>query len=188
MGRYTAPMPESPTVQQLRDEDVELVRLIDRSEHVDEEYEVAGGRLRRRPVTMAEIPGWEQTGDGPHSVDAHIRFCREALENGGRLLGAFVGEHLAGLAVVEPSFEPPLARLTFLHVSRPYRRTGAGSVLWNNAAEMARDAQATRIYVSATPTGSAVNFYLRHGCVLANPPHPALYALEPDDIHLIVAL
>jgi hypothetical protein len=53
---------------------------------------------------------------------------------------------------------------------------------------MARAASATRLYVSATPTGSAVNFYLRQGCVLADPPHPALFELEPEDIHLILPL
>ena len=85
------------------------------------------------------------------------------MQRGGHLLGAYMGDDLAGLAVVEPSFEPPLAVLSFLHVSRPYRRTGAGTALWTKAVEMATAASATRFYVSATPTGSAVNFYLGRG-------------------------
>jgi hypothetical protein len=44
------------------------------------------------------------------------------------------------------------------------------------------------MYVSATPTGSAVGFYLSRGCHLADPPHPALLASEPDDIHLVCPL
>ena len=44
---------------------------------------------------------------------------------------------------------------------------------------------ATSVYVSATPTGSAVGFYLGRGCTLADPVHPALFADEPDDIHLV---
>jgi GNAT superfamily N-acetyltransferase len=176
----------SATVRVLGHEDVELVRHIDRSEHVHEEYEVAEGRLRERPVTMAEIPGWASTGDGPHSFQAQIRFCRESLQRGGYLLGAYLEEQLAGLAVVEPSFEPPLARLAFLHVSRPHRGAGVGKALWTTALQMARAASARRLYVSATPTGSAVNFYLRQGCVLAAPPHPALFKLEPEDIHLLL--
>ena len=43
-------------------------------------------------------------------------------------------------------------------------------------------ASATRMYVSATPTDSAVNFYSRPGCVLAGPPHQALFDREPEDI------
>jgi hypothetical protein len=33
-----------------------------------------------------------------------------------------------------------------------------------------------------------VGFYLRQGCRLADPVHPALYADEPDDIHLVKQL
>jgi len=172
----------------LRDADVELVRHIDRSEHVDEEYGVVEGRLRQRPVTISEIPGWESTGGGAHSFEDKIAFCRECLQRGGSLLGAYLGEEIGGLAVVEPSFEPSLARLSFLHVSRPHRRTGVGMALWTTAVRMARAGSAERLYVSATSTGSAVNFYLRQGCVLANPPHRALFALEPEDIHLVLPL
>jgi len=49
-------------------------------------------------------------------------------------------------------------------------------------------AGAESMYVSAVPTGSAVEFYLSRGCELANPVHPALYAEEPDDIHLVCSL
>ena len=49
----------------------------------------------------------------------------------------------------------------------------------------ARLGEARSIYVSATPTGSPVGFYLRQGCLLANPAHPVLIAKEPDDIHLL---
>jgi hypothetical protein len=42
-------------------------------------------------------------------------------------------------------------------------------------------AEATSIYVSAAPTGSAVGFYLNQGCQLADPVHPALFAKEPED-------
>jgi len=168
--------------------DLDLIRRIDRSEHVDVEYEVVEGRLRERPVTIAEVPPWESAGDGPHSVAAMSAFCRQSLARGGQLLGAYVGEEVAGVAVVEPRFEPPMAWLAFLHVSRPFRRSGVGSALWRAAVELAVGASATRLYVSATPAGSAVNFYLGQGSRLAEPPHPGLFALEPEDIHLVCAL
>lgn len=177
-----------PVVRLLSASDVELVRLIDRAEHVEVEYEMVDGRLRERPLTVSEIPEWETSGDGPHSFEFELRFCREALEDGGLLLGGYVGGEFAGLAVVQPAYEPPLARLTFLHVSRSFRRTGVGTRLWADAVERCRAASAERMYVSATPTGSAVGFYLRQGCTLAIPPHPTLVALEPDDIHLALAL
>jgi len=110
------------------------------------------------------------------------------VERGAVLLGAFIDDELVGAAIVDPTFEPGLAWLAFLHVSRPQRRQRVASRLWESAVERARRAGAATLYVSATPTGSAVGFYLQQGCTLARPPHPNLYAMEPDDIHLVLSL
>jgi GNAT superfamily N-acetyltransferase len=68
----------------------------------------------------------------------------------------------AGAAIVDPVFEPPMAWLAWLHVSRPHRRLGVAHALWTEATTLARAAGATSMYISATPTGSAVGFYLAH--------------------------
>jgi len=175
-------------VRQLPAEDVSRVGALDRSEHVDIEYRVIDGALQPAPARMPDIPAWDPTGSGPFSVAAHIEFCRSVVERGGVLLGAFDAERMAGLAIVQPSFEPPLAWLAFLHVSRPYRRRGAAHMLWDAAARIAVEDGAASMYVSATPTESAVGFYLRQGCELARPVHPDLFAAEPEDIHLICSL
>ena len=101
------------------------------------------------------------------------------------LLGAFDSERPIGLAVIDPSFEPQLAWLAFLYVSRPDRRRSAAQVLWDAAIDLSLAGVARSIYVSAAPTGSAVGFYLRQGCRLADPVNPDLFAKEPEDIHLI---
>jgi ribosomal protein S18 acetylase RimI-like enzyme len=175
-------------VRTLRADEVSLVRTIDRSEHVDVHYAVIDGRLTEQPVPMSEIPPWDSAGSGPHSVEHEIEFCASVLARGAVLLGAFAEEQTAGLAVIDPVFEPRMAWLAFLHVSRPYRRRGAARALWDEAVEVARAAGAVSLYVSATPTGSAVGFYLRQGCVLVDPVHPALFAAEPDDIHLVCSI
>ncbi len=87
-----------------------------------------------------------------------------------------------------PTFEPGLAWLATLHVSRTHRRRGVASALWEAGVALAREAGARSLYVSATPTGSAVGFYLGRGCQLADPVHLELFANEPEDIHLIYAL
>jgi predicted N-acetyltransferase YhbS len=166
--------------------DVGVVAAIDRSEHVTIQYAVEDGRLVQRPVTMADIPAWDPTGDGPHSAAAKKAFCRECLRGGGELLAAYDGADVLGVAVVDGRFEPGLAWLAFLHVSRPHRRRGAATALWNAALDVASTANATSMYISATPTGSAVGFYLARGCRLADPVHPRLFAEEPEDIHLVV--
>jgi len=168
--------------------EVDRVAAIDRSEHVDLQYRVVDGALQQVPPTITEVPAWDPAGSGPHSVASEIAFCTSALESGGVLLGALDAERTAGLAIINPRFEPPMAWLAFLHVSRPYRRQGAAQALWSAAVEIALDAGADSIYVSATPTESAIGFYLRQGCRLAAPVHPDLFALEPEDIHLICAI
>jgi predicted N-acetyltransferase YhbS len=81
-----------------------------------------------------------------------------------------------------------MAWLVFLHVSNAYRRQGVGSGLWSAAIDRVRAAGCLSIYVSATPSASAVGFYLDRGCEVVRVPHSALYAEEPDDIHLVATI
>jgi GNAT superfamily N-acetyltransferase len=175
-------------VTRLSAADVALIAAIDRSEHVDIQYAVVDGRLTEQPVAVTEVPRWDPTGSGPHSVSAQIEFCGSLIADGAVLLGAVDEERTLGVAVVDPAFEPRLAWLAFLHVSRPHRRHGVARALWDAAIDHARAAGAESLYISATPTGSAVGFYLRQGCQLANPLHPMLFANEPDDVHLVRSL
>ena len=135
---------------------------------------------------VADIPTWDPDSSGEHSVAGHMAFCASVIADGAALLGAFDDDgELMGLATVHPTFEPGLAWLAPLHVSRARRRCGAASALWGARLVLAREAAARSLYVSATPTGSAVGFYLRRGCRLADPVHPVLFAHEPEDIHLV---
>jgi len=168
--------------------DVALIGAIDRSEHVDLEYAVIDGQLRERPVTISEVPSWERSGTGPHSVHAQITFCASLIADGAVLFGGFAEEVLVGVAVVDPSFEARMAWLAFLYVDRLHRRRGVARALWDACVELGLESGAESIYISAVPTGSAVGFYLRQGCHLANPPHPYLLEHEPDDIHFARAL
>jgi ribosomal protein S18 acetylase RimI-like enzyme len=175
-------------VQRLRAEDVSLVGAIDRSEHIEVQYRVSKGQLRQVPAAITEVPTWDPTGSGPHSVAAEIEFCSSVVARGGVLLGTFDEERTVGLAIVHPSFEPLLAWLAFLHVSRPYRRRGAAQALWDASVDISVAGGAESIYVSAAPTESAVGFYLRQGCRLTETVHPELFAAEPEDIHLVCSL
>lgn len=181
-------MRTEPEVRTLGLDDLGLIASIDRSEHVDVEFTVRDGELVERPVSMQEIPPWDPTGTGPYSVAAQIAFCRPLVANGASFFGAFDGAVPQGLAVIDASFEPSMAWLAFLYVSRPYRGRGVASALWHHAAATAKRAGARSMYVNAVPTGSAVGFYLSRGCAVAEPVHPVLYAEEPDDIHLVGAL
>jgi ribosomal protein S18 acetylase RimI-like enzyme len=79
-----------------------------------------------------------------------------------------------------------MAQLVFLQVSDGYRRQGIASRLTAECIRMARADGAKKLYVSATPSESAVGFYQTQGFRLVDKPNPELYALEPEDIHMFM--
>lgn len=181
-------MGDSIRIEQRSHTDMGLVASIDRSEHQTIRYSVVGGRLTAEPFDLA-VPGWDPTGDGEHSVARLIEFWAPIVEKGATFLGAFENDGMIGFAIVDGALEPDRAWLGALYVSRPHRRRGVASALWAAAAEIARDSGATSMYVSATPSDSAVGFYLDRGCELAAyRVHPRLLALEPEDIHFVCPL
>lgn len=164
----------------------ELDRIgeIDRSEHLTREYSYRSGSLEWREVDVA-VPTWLRSGDREHSVRRNVNAWRPILEQGGTLVGAFDGETLAGIAIYRPHLEEGVADLAVLHVSRSYRRKGIASQLVEEVARLSRADGARRLYVSATPSDSAVGFYRSRGFEPTNEPNQAMLALEPDDIHMI---
>jgi GNAT superfamily N-acetyltransferase len=102
--------------------------------------------------------------------------------------GAFEAEQLVGIVVYRPHLVEQMAQLAALFVSKSHRRLGIASRL---AAEVDRQAKMdghTRLYVSATPSESAVNFYRSQGFTPTLDAHPELYELEPEDIHMVKVL
>jgi ribosomal protein S18 acetylase RimI-like enzyme len=80
---------------------------------------------------------------------------------------------------------PGLAQLTTLHTSQSHRRQGVARRLLEAVSKRAQAQGATALYVSATPSESAVGFYLSQGFQIAAEPNAEMFALEPEDIHLV---
>lgn len=110
------------------------------------------------------------------------------LDAGGVVLGATDGNRLVGVATLVPRLTTTWAQLHYLHVSRPYRRQGVARQLVTEVIRRARESGAEALYVSATPSQSAVGFYRSMGFVPVAEPHPRLFALEPEDIHMSLPL
>ena len=104
------------------------------------------------------------------------------------MIGAFAGDELVGLASLRHQLQPGMAQLTTLHVSQAYRRQGIASQLMVEVMGMARAAGASRLYVSAVPSESAIGFYTSCGFLPTDAPDPDMFALEPEDIHMICEL
>lgn len=182
-----ASVSEPIEIRRLRPEDIGLIGEIDRSEHIDVSYTVEGGKLLSFPVDW-DVPSWSPDGTGEHSVAGFLEDWGPIVADGAAFLGAFDHDEVLGLAILDGSFEPCMAWFAFLHVSRRHRRRGVASALWSAGVRIALQADAESIYVSATPSGSAVGFYLSRGCQLAQPPHPDLLAEEPEDVHLTCSI
>ena len=161
-------------------EEVDRIVEIDRMEHIDAFYRQDGRDIRLEAITPFD-GGWD---DLPETIE----FCRDHMRRGARAVGAFDGDSLIGIAMVTPNIAPGMAQLSFLHVSASWRRHGLGAQLFQTVLAEARNGGHAQIYVTATPTRSAVGFYLGQGFVPTDEPIPELLALEPEDIHMILAL
>ena len=170
----------------LHNDDLKRIGDIDRSEHITLSYVYKDGELVTETVDW-QVPRWLED-DSDHSVAARIMEWKPLLDAGSVLLGALDGELLAGFAIFRPTLTEAMAQLAVLHVSKGYRRRGIAVQLTAEMCKMAKEAGATSLYVSATPSESAVGFYQSQGFQLAEQVHPDLYALEPEDIHMIKPL
>lgn len=102
--------------------------------------------------------------------------------------GAFENNRLVGFALYRPHLTETIAQLAALFVSKDYRRQGIAIKLSDAVSRQAKLDGHTKLYVSATPSESAVNFYQRQGFVPTQETNPELFNLEPEDIHMVKEL
>ncbi len=166
-------------------DEVERVGEIDRAEQIRTGYEFTEGKLQQLIVNW-DSPTWPAEGDGEYTIAAQVRFCRDHLERKGRMYGAFDDEKLVGIGIIQQGVREGIAQLAYLHVSNGYRRMGIGERITKELTREAKRAGAMKMYVSATPSGSAVGFYLSRGFRPVDTPIPELFELEPEDIHMMM--
>lgn len=170
----------TPVFRNLTFDEIGLIAGIDRMEHVDAFYRQIGRDITLEPIAPFD-GGWV---DLPETIE----FCRDHMRRGARAVGAFDGESLIGIAMVTPNIRPGMAQLSFLHVTAAWRHKGLATQLLAAAKAEAAEGGHEQIYVTATPTRSAVGFYLNAGFAPNDQPIPELLALEPEDIHMILTL
>jgi len=175
------------TIRSMDRSEVARIEEIDRSEHVTTNYVFDHGELRAESVDW-RVPRWPPTGDG-FSVEHITAGVVTVLESGGTMLGAFdETDALVGFAVLRYGLAEQMAQLDALFVSNGYRRRGIATRLLTRVVDLARADAADWLYVSATPSESAVGFYMSQGFHLAEEVNHALHLLEPEDIHLVRSL
>ena len=163
-----------------RDEINKFMQL-DRTETIERIYYMRDGKL------VLEPEHWDVSDWSDASKKERIANLQAVFDNGATFFGAFDGDKLAGMSVLDHNpIRTGVDRLNLegLWVSNGYRGKGVGKTLFQMAAQEARSRGAKVIYVSATSSENTVHFYQRLGCQHANPVDPILFKKEPEDIHL----
>jgi GNAT superfamily N-acetyltransferase len=155
---------------------------IDVTEDGDVVLEQHGVEIAARDETWSRPPRDAERWQG--FIDHWIAF----IPGAGTALGSFDGDRLVGIATLRRGIRPGTDQLEALFVDRAHRRLGIASALVEAAATLARDGGARTLYVSATPSESAVGCYRRLGFAPTTEPIPELLELEPEDVHMVLAL
>ena len=152
---------------------------------IDHVYYLERGDLVLKPERY-DMRGWPA---GEREMYAPI--LQACYDRGGAFFGAFESDKLVGAAVLDGRFigtERDQLQLAFLHVSHDYRGTGLGRTLFEQAVKRARELGARQLYISATPSENGIGFYSHLGCEVAGDVDPALFELEPEDVHMVYDL
>ncbi len=167
--------------RELKPEEIKQIWAIDRSEVIDNLYYFEDGKLFLKPEHF-DMTGWP-----PGEAEHYTPILVDCYNRGGWFYGLFDGVQLIGIAILENEFigaAKDQLQLKFIHVSSPYRGQGWGKKLFELCKDKAREKGAKRLYISATPSEHTINFYCILGCTVTDELNPALYELEPEDIHL----
>ncbi len=154
---------------------------IDRSEVIDNVYYFRDGEL------ILEAEHYDMQGWPPGEPEHYHPHLEDCYARGGHFWGAFDGEKLIGVAVLEEQFigsKKDTLQLKFLHTSSGYRKQGLGRRLFSLAAEQAKGMGAEKMYISSTPSENTVHFYFHLGCQLTEEIDAELFEMEQEDIHL----
>ena len=169
-------------VRPLHRDELTHIAEIDVTEDGDLIYRNVEGRL------VVESTTWHRPRWDAGECQRRIADFSDDMDRGDTVLGAFDGDLLVGAASLRYRLTEDMAQLVSLHVSQSQRRRGVATALVDEILRLAQASGAQRIYVSATPSDSAVGFYRSKGFDLAEQVDEELVALEPEDIHLIKGL
>ncbi|MGO9344705.1 MAG: GNAT family N-acetyltransferase [Acidimicrobiales bacterium] len=171
-----------PQIRSVSAEELGRIPEIDVSEDATGIYVQRGARLERLTRTFRrDIRSPEEWAP---EISTWIRF----VHDGGRAFGSFEAGRMIGVAVVRVGLEKHTAQLAGLYVDLAWRHRGIASRLVEAAIGAAVATGARNLYVSAVPSDSAVGFYLNFGFQPVSTPHPVLFELEPDDIHMSLSM
>jgi GNAT superfamily N-acetyltransferase len=174
--------------------EIPRISEINRAEEITHSYVVDSKENKQQlqlTPTAYSVTGWQ-----PGQLPEIIKRQQLIHSHGGCVIGAFTIspnniERLIGIISVEKErFGTDLrySKLDLLHVDAAHRGTGVAKQLLQLAGHAAKHFGGTYLYISATPTKHTVDWYMRQGAVLCRHIDTKLFELEPDDIHMELAI
>lgn len=150
----------------------------------------SGTTFYRQVETHVELAHeeWHRPRRSAEEWNRYIQRWKSMLEDGGAAIGAFIGDNLVGIAVLRLRLSEDMAQLAALFVSKDHRRLHIAQRLTEEVARLARDSGAHALYVSATPSESAIGFYTSQGFEPTTQVNRELFEIEPEDIHMVKPL
>jgi len=173
------------TYRTLRRDEIERVEEIDRAEVINHVFHLRDGQLALEEEHV-DVGGWRSG-----ALSQSKQRIYECLDREGSAWGAFYGDGLVGIAVLDGKRigrTRDMVDLYFLHVSSGFRDRGIGRGLVGLVKARAVEMGARRLYVSATPSHHTVRFYMGVGFAVTSQVEPELFEREPEDIHMDMEL
>lgn len=111
----------------------------------------------------------------------------EGIKNGNVALGAFLNDEVIGFAYIDKTpfgSKNQYIDLAEFYISTPYRNQGIGKILFNMAAQKAKQLGASKLYISAHSAKESISAYRSYGCTFAEEINETLSNKEPFDLQL----
>jgi GNAT superfamily N-acetyltransferase len=158
------------TYRELQINEIERIHEINRREEIYGHYKLHNGML-------VAVEGIEYVNAFDHDELNDI-LCRQRKIKEEKIMGvASVENKRRGMRL-------EYCKMDILYVSYEYRGRGIGKNLVEMSKRTAQRFGASKLYISATPTKTTVDFYLKLGAILTTELDIALHQKEPEDIHL----
>ncbi|MEM7125583.1 MAG: GNAT family N-acetyltransferase [Chloroflexota bacterium] len=167
------------TLRKLNPNELTLAGEIDVSEEGNALYQCVDGRLNLIQQS------WQRADWSAHTWQENLDDWQ--FLGFDEILGAFHDKTFVGMAILGYDKTATTAQLVSIHVSRPYQRQGIGGQLIEQLIELARQKEKKQLYVWATNSQSAVDFYLKHGFQPIQTGH-VFYEEVEDDIPMLKIL
>lgn len=165
-------------IRRMSSEEIDRTKGVDATESGSIVYYYRDGEIVKEDEEWHR-PRWDDA-----EARMHLESAASVLERDGAIFGAFDENVLVGFATLLYKLEGDMAQLADLQVSVDHRRKGIATRLVEEVLRLAKERCAGSVYVSATPSESAIGFYKSMGFGLAEKINKELYELEPEDIHM----